>query len=168
MTNDQLLLLKADMIARSGVGGALEELWAQGADGAISEWYNLPAEAGEFGTPLLVWKNFLSIREINAAVVWTQKPAGADVPTQTLNCLIWQNMIWANGIDMSDQQVRQGIADIWGSGTDNDTNLRAAGKRTGTRFELVFAGAGVGGARVTPMINMVCQSIDVTNAKNAT
>jgi hypothetical protein len=77
-------------------------------------------------------------------------------------------MIWANGIDMSDQQVRQGIADIWGSGTDNDNNLRAAGKRTGTRFELVFAGAGVGGARVTPMINMVCQSIDVTNAKNAT
>lgn len=141
-------------------------MWIMGADGAIADWYNQPAQSGEWGTPLSVWNPALTIDKINSAVAWTQKPAGADIATQTLNCLIWQNMIWNNHIDMTDTQVRQGIADIWGTGTTNDTNLRSAGRRSPTRYEMVFAGAGIGGARITPVFGQICSADDITAARS--
>lgn len=165
LTDTQALTLRNDILARAGAGGALESLWSQGADGAIAEWYNAPAQSGEFGTPLLVWNPSMSIDQINAAIVWTQKPTGADNTEKMLNCLIWQNMIWANHIDMTDTQVRQGIDDLWGAGSTNANNLKAAGRRTGTRFELVFAGGGVGGARVSSMFNATCSDDDIAQAR---
>lgn len=112
---------------------------------AIAGWYGLTALAGDaqpFADSLNLWKPVVTITEINAAVQWAQNPAGATDAAQTNSWLRWQSMCWSNQIDLTDPQVRSGVASIWGSGSTTNTNVKAVGtgRRAGTRFELLFAG----------------------------
>ena len=109
----------------------------------ISNWFNAPADGTEVGFPsaiLLVWKEDVSIAALNGVIIWSASPAGALDSEKTNSWLKWQSMTWANFLDMSDSQVRQGVDDVWGAGSASANAIKgtACGKRTGTRFEVLY------------------------------
>lgn len=119
----------------------------------VANWYNGLALAGDdqpFSNPLSVWRPVVTIQQLNSAVVWSANPAGGDAASITNGWLKWQSMCWSNQIDMTDAQVRQGIDDVWGSGSASATAIKAnnVGRQVATRAEMLFAGAAAGAARV--------------------
>ena len=64
--------------------------------------------------------------------------------------------------------MRQGIDDVWGSGSTTANNLKSTGvgRQAATRAEMVFAGGGVGGARVTPVFRQTLDGDNVLAARN--
>lgn len=134
-----------------GFAGQAINTLANGPDenAAIAGWYNLTATAADdqpFADSLNLWKPVVTITELNSAVNWGQNPAGATDAAQTNSWLRWQSMCWSNLIDLTDPQVRSGVADVWGSGSASNTAIKAVGvgRRAGTRFELLFAGVNRG------------------------
>jgi hypothetical protein len=116
---------------------------------AVAGWYNLTATAGDsqpFADSLNLWKPSVTITEANTAINWSQNPAGATAADQTNSWLRWQSMYWSNVLDFTDNQVRSGVAAVWGSASASNTALKAVGvgRRAGTRFELLYAGANRG------------------------
>jgi len=131
-------------------GTAINAIPITNPDGnaAIAGWYNLPATAEDaqpFAVSLLLWKPVVTITELNAAINWAQNPAGATAAEQTNSWLRWQSMCWSNALDLTDNQVRSGIQSVWSSGNSNaKIKENGTGRRVGTRFELLYAGANRG------------------------
>lgn len=187
LTTAQLQTLKAHIAANTDtVGGvAIKDLPATAdANFAIAAWYNQPATGTEqqaFAAPLSLWKPVVTIQELNTAVNWGQNPAGATAADQTNTWLRWQSMCWSNAIDLTDAQVRSGVASVWGSGSNSNANVKAVGvgRRLGTRAELVFAGPARGpngnpadadnalNGRVSPVFGQQLTGADVDAARNS-
>jgi hypothetical protein len=158
LTAGQLTTLRNHIIANTNlipagfpwsggfVGTAVKDV-PNTSDGnvAVAGWYNLTATAGDaqpFADSLNLWKPQVTITEANTAINWSQNPAGATTADQTNSWLRWQSMFWSNVIDFTDNQVRSGVASVWGSASASNTALKAVGvgRRAGTRFELLYAG----------------------------
>lgn len=129
-----------------GFAGQAINTLANGPDqnAAIAGWYGLTATAGDaqpFADSLNLWKPVVTITELNTAINWGQDPAGATAADQTNSWLRWQSMCWNSTLDLTDPQVRSGVADVWGSGSASNIAVKAVGvgRRAGTRFELLFA-----------------------------
>lgn len=116
---------------------------------AIAEWYNAPALGGDnqpFAN-LNIWNPRTTVQQLNTARQWGTPAAGADVPTQTLNELTYQSMIWNMFIDFSDPQVRAGILACFGNvspGNAASIGAVGCGKVAGRRVELTVAGTPIG------------------------
>ena len=188
LTPAQLQTLKAHIAANTDtVGGvAIKDLPATADNNfAIAAWYNTPATGTEqqaFAAPLSLWKPVVTIQELNTAINWSQTP-GANAATdaqQTNAWLRWQSMCWNNFLDLTDPQVRGGIAAVWATGGSN-ANIKAVGvgRRLGTRAELLFAGAARGpdgntpdanaalNGRVSPVFGQQLTGADVDAARNS-
>lgn len=163
----QATALAADINARPAVLGA----WASNADWySIMTWYNSTAQTGDFANPLTIWLPNMTIAQLNSAIDWTADPLGAGATTdaqKTNLWLKWQSMCWNNVIDMTDQQVRQGVTSVWGTGSATDSAIKAAGKRTGTRAEVLFSTAAVGGSHVSQFFGRSLTPEDVQHAMGA-
>lgn len=186
LTPAQLQTLKAHIAANTDtVGGvAIKDLPATAdANFAIAAWYNQPATGTEqqaFTAPLSLWKPLVTIQELNTAINWGQNPAGATAADQTNSWLRWQSMCWNNALDLTDPQVRSGIASVWSSGNSN-ANVKAVGvgRRLGTRAELLFAGVARGpdgnptdsdttkNGRVSPVFGQLLTGGGVDAARNS-
>lgn len=174
LTNAQLQALKTHLAANTNtINGTAINAMPNNADANfdIAVWYGGLAQAGDsqpFGAPLLVWRPVVTTGEMAKAIVWSAQPAGADDAARTVAWLKWQSMTWDSRLDMTDTQVRQGIADVWGAGSATETALKATGcgRQAATRAEMVFAGAGVGGARVTPFFGQRLTGSDIEAARN--
>ena len=174
LTPAQLALLKTHLAANTNTidGTAINAMPSDpDSNAAVAAWYNGLASAGDnqaFASPLLVWRPVVTIQQMNSAIVWSASPAGADAQAVMNSWLKWQSMTWANQIDMTDTQVRQGIDDVWGAGSQTATNLKATGtgRQAATRAEMVFAGGGVNGARVTPVFGQQLDGDNVLAARN--
>lgn len=168
----QLTTLKAHLAANTNeVGGtAINALPNTGdANFDIAQWYNGLATALDqrpFVNPLLVWRPLVTTLELARAIVWSAQPVGGDDTARIVAWLKWQSMTWDSRLDMTDTQVRQGVDDVWGAASATSNAIKAAGRRSATRAELVFAGNGVGGARVTPFFDQKLTASDVETARN--
>lgn len=151
LTPAQVATLAAHLAANTNLinGTAINALPNTPDDNfAIANWYNQTALVGDnqaFANSLNLWKPVVTIQELNAAINWSQTPAGATSADQTNSWLRWQSMCWNNAIDLTDNQVRSGIAAVWATGSTN-ASIKAVGigRRAGTRFELLFASANRG------------------------
>lgn len=135
----------------------------------VADWYNGLALAGDnqpIASPLLVWRPSVSIQQLNSAVDWTAQPAGATAADVSNGWLKWQTMIWNNAIDLTDQQVRQGIDTVWGAASASATAIKGAGigRQAGTRLEVLLAGNAVGGARVSQVFGYKLTGPEVSDA----
>lgn len=150
------------------------------ANAAIADWYNGTALAGDaqpFADSLNVWLPAVTTQALNSAVVWATPPNGATTADVTNSWLAWQSMCWNNSIDLTDDQVRSGVASIWPPATNNGIKAVGVGRRAGTRFELLFAGpnkgkdgAGASGTmanngRVSPFFGQKLTGSDVNDAR---
>lgn len=186
LTPAKLQTLKAHIAANTDtVGGVAIKDLPPTADNnfAIAAWYNTPVTGTEqqaFAAPLALWKPVVTIQELNTAINWSQNPAGATAADQTNSWLRWQSMCWNNFLDLTDAQVRSGVAAVWSSGNSN-TNIKAVGtgRRLGTRAELLFAGPARGpngnpadpdnalNGRVSPVFGQQLTGGDVDQARNS-
>lgn len=186
LTPQQLATLKAHIAANTNtIGGTAVNALPTGnaANTAIAAWYNEPALANDnqpFTAPLTPWSPLVTIDQLTAAINWSNNPAGADDAARTVAILKWQSMTWNNRIDLTDNQVRSGVASIWGNPSTSNTNIKAVGtgRKAGTRFELLFAGPsrGPNGAaadgdnalngRVTPFYGQTLTADNVEAARD--
>ena len=127
MTVAQLITLKNDILTRWPTPAT------RPSDLDIAEFYNTPTTA----PAVEVWRPVVTIQELNAAIEWPYM-----ITLTQEKQLAFQSMIWANQIDMTDLQVRQGVNAIFAApmapGTRNNINGAGCGKRTGTYFETLF------------------------------
>ncbi len=186
LTPAQLTTLKNHLTANTNlVNGVAINAIPDSPDNniAIAAWYNATALANDsqpFADSLNLWKPVVTIQELNGAIVWNADPTGTTDGEKTNSWLRWQSMCWSNAIDLTDDQVRTGVADVWGAGTATNTNIKAVGvgRRAGTRFELLFAGvnkgpngSGVSGTmalngRVSPFFGQKLTAADISDARN--
>lgn len=148
MTNAQLTTLKTDIQARPN-------LWTNGkpllADADIAAFYNTLSAVN-------IWRPSVTVRELNSAIAWA-----AMVAITQEKQLTYQSMIWANEIDMTDNQVRNGVTAVFGAGSTSETGIMAVGKRVATFLEALFSG-GAGTTKVSTLFGVQLQSQDVTDA----
>lgn len=124
-------------------------------EGAIAEWYNSNAKAGDqqpFANRF-VWQENVTLKMLNAATKWQTEFAGTGDAQIGNNILRWQTMIWNNSIDMSDGSVRKGVTTVFGDvagGSAAAIGASGCGQRVGMNVELALAGnvtgASAGGA----------------------
>lgn len=143
----------------------------------IADWYNGVALAGDaqpFAAPLTLWKPLVTVQELNKAIAWGTNPAGATPQEITNSWLKYQSMIWSSAIDLTDGQVRSGIASVFGASGSTAVAIGTVGtgKQDGTRAELLYAGGSVGGtqglgagARVTAVFGQKLTGPDIADAK---
>jgi hypothetical protein len=129
LTPAQLATLKTAILAEPSLSTAV----ATADDQAIANWFNEPSSPA-----VAVWKPVVDIQALNSAIAW----ADMVVLTQEKQ-LTYQSMIWANQVDMTDNQVRQGLKAVFGAASTSYTAIVAIGQRTATRYEALFSsGAG--------------------------
>ncbi len=186
LTNAQLTTLKNHLAANTNlVNGVAINAIPDGPDNniAIAAWYNATALANDsqpFADSLNLWKPVVTIQELNGAIVWSADPTGGTDAARTNSWLRWQSMCWSNAIDLTDAQVRSGVADVWGSASASNLAIKAVGvgRRAGTRFELLFASANRGpngsaasgtmedNGRVSPFFGQKLTAADISDARN--
>lgn len=165
LTPSQATQLKAHILANTntviavdtGQPAAIRSIPDVGDNYArVADWYNgiaLPGDNQPLAAPTLIWRPVVTIGELNSAIVWGADPAGGGAANVTNSWLKWQSMCWANSIDMTDAQVRQGVQDVWGatSATAVAIAARGCGRQDGTRLEVLLASASINGGRVSPI-----------------
>jgi hypothetical protein len=190
LTQAQKTTLRAHMQANTnvtptpGVGGAAfavnSRLATRNADDqqAIADWYNRTALATDkqpLPAPLAVWIPAFPVMDpagpnLNSAVNWQQPFAGTQSADQTVSLLTYLAMTQAGSVDMTDQGVRRGLAQVFGTaGASATANaVGAAGQRPGTTAELLLAGGGAGpnglgtaAARKSPVFGQLLTAADV-------
>lgn len=174
LTSANYTTLKNHITANTNtIGGTAINVLPNNSDtnADIANWYNQLITGSEnqtFTTPTLIWRPVVTIGQMNSAIVWSANPAGVLSGDIANSWLKWQSMTWANMVDMTDTQVRQGIDEVWGVGSQTATNLKAngVGRQAGTRAEHLFAGAGGGGARVSTFFGQLLTGSDVETARN--
>ena len=128
-----------------------------------------------------MWDPQVTITELNTAINWGQEPTGATDSARTNSWLRWQSMCWSNVLDLTDAQVRSGVADVWGSGSSSNVAIKAVGvgRRAGTRFELLFASVNRGpngnaasgtmedNGRVSPFFGQRVTADEIQTARNS-
>lgn len=186
LTPTQLTTLRNHIAANTNlIGGVPIQTLPNGGDenDAIAAWYNQTAQAGDaqpFADSRNLWKPGVTITELNSAINWSQNPAGATAAEMTNAWLRWQSMCWSNVLDLTDPQVRSGIAAVWATGGSNAAiKAVGVGRRPGTRFELVFASANRGpngnaadpdtalNGRVSPFFGQAVTLDDIQAARNS-
>jgi hypothetical protein len=148
LTPAQLVTFKAHLAANTNTINAVAISALPNtvdANQLVADWYNglaLPGDSQPFTAPLNLWAPVVTIQQLNGAINWGQNPAGTGDPAQTNSWLRWQSMCWQNQIDLTDAQVRSGVASVWGTASSTNTAIKAVGvgRKAGTRAELVFAG----------------------------
>lgn len=188
LTAAQIQTLKAHIAANTDlIGGVAINALPNTPDNnsAVAAWYNTPVSGAElqpFAAPTVLWRPVVTIQELNTAVNWSQNP-GANAATdaqQTNAWLRWQSMCWNNFLDLTDNQVRSGVAAVWATGGSNAAiKAVGVGRRTGTRAELLFAGASRGpdgaannadtslNGRVSPVFGQTVTGTDIDTARNS-
>jgi hypothetical protein len=191
LTQAQKTTLRTHMQANTnvtptpGVGGAAfavnTRLATRNADDqqAIADWYNRTASAADkqpLAAPLTVWIPTFPVMDpaggpnLNSAVNWQQPFAGTASADQTVSLLTYLAMTQGGGVDMTDQGVRKGLAQVFGTaGASATANaVGAAGQRPGSTAELLLAGPGVGpnglgtaAARRSPVYGQTLTPADV-------
>jgi len=138
LTTVQLQTLKTLVQADSGMASSL----SVGQDQVVADWLNANADVDHW-----VWRTSVPPDEYREAVVWTEVDA-----LLAGKARIWE---WLTGgmlqdFNPSKLNVRQGLADAWGSGTTTRTNLLALSKRKASRVEKALAtGTGTSGTPAT-------------------
>lgn len=127
MTPAQLTALKADILASPDLAG-----FPNNSDGAfaIAALYNLPASPN-----FTVWKTSVTLQEIMSnGFRWTDVDGLTAAKYRT-----WDLMNSLGTIDPSKPNVRQGIRDCWGAGSQQESAILPHLKRLATRGEKLFA-----------------------------
>lgn len=129
LTKAQRSALRTDIQSRQNLAAAV----TAGDDQTIADWYNAPAQAGEYTAPLTCWSPTFGVQQLNAAIDWAAH-AGLTQPKQ----LAYLAMTQTGVIDLTDNQVRAGITAIYGTSSASEVGIFSAGARAGSRFEVLF------------------------------
>lgn len=153
LTAEQMAVFKAAILAEQN--SIVVNALAEGNMIKIADWYNLPTNPA-----VNIWRPNMMVNEFTAAIVWT------DYLTLTVEkSLAYQSIIWSHVVDMTDAQIRQGLLEIFGSGSTSSNNIAAKAQRPATNFEKLFATGGA--VKTTPLFGSIVTYVDVTNALNS-
>ena len=129
LTNAQSLVLKAAILAETDA--TFVAYRAQGATGAIANWYN------EATSPAwIVWRTDVPPEEYRDAITWTEVDA---LTAGRARIWEWITQGMMAPLNAGSANVRTGLADCWASNTTTRTSLLAACKRTATKAEKLFS-----------------------------
>lgn len=155
MTPAQLTALKADILASPDLAA-----FPNNSDGAfaIAALYNLPASPS-----FTVWKTSVTLQEIMSnGFRWTDVDGLTAAKYRT-----WELMNSLGAIDPSKPNVRQGIRDCWGAGSQQENAILPHLKRLATRGEKLFAiGTGSDNSPATMTFEGNISYQDVEEARN--
>lgn len=129
LTNAQVTTLRNDILGRANLAQAV----TNADDQAIADWYNAPAQNGEFAAPLTCWRPDFRLGELNAAIDWAAHAALSQAKQLT-----YLAMTQTGVIDLTDNQVRAGITAIYGAASASEVGIFSAGAQAGTRFEVMY------------------------------
>lgn len=149
LTTAQLAVLKTDLQSRAN-------LWLNGTQVIGNE--ETAAFYNSVANPVVnIWKPDVTIQELNSAIAWADMVA---LPVEKQ--LTFQSMIWANTIDMTDNQVRTGIDTIFGSGSTSKAGINNVGKKQATYLEALFSTGGA--TKVSSVYKYQLQPSEVASA----
>jgi hypothetical protein len=155
MTPEQLVALKADILANSDLNAQ-----PNNSDGAfeIARLYNMVASPD-----FIVWKTSVSLRDIMSnGFRWTDVDGLTAAKYRT-----WELMNSIGNIDPSKPNVRQGIRDCWGNGSQQEVAILPHLKRQATRGEKLFSvGTGTTNSPATMSFEGTISYSDVEEARN--
>lgn len=155
MTPAQLATLKANILASPDLA-----TFPNNSDGAfaIAALYNIDASPA-----FTVWKTSVSLQEIMSnGFRWTDVDGLSAAKYRT-----WDLMNSLGNIDPSKPNVRQGIRDCWGAGSQQENAILPHLKRLATRGEKLFAtGTGSDASPATMTFEGSISYQDVEEARN--
>lgn len=155
MTPAQLATLKANILASPDLA-----TFPNNSDGAfaIAALYNIDASPA-----FTVWKTSVSLQEIMSnGFRWTDVDGLSAAKYRT-----WDLMNSLGTIDPSKPNVRQGIRDCWGAGSQQENAILPHLKRLATRGEKLFAtGTGSDNSPATMTFEGSISYQDVEEARN--
>ena len=156
MTPAQLLTLKTDILSRQltdfvGMG----PFDGTGDNPAIANWYNVLV------TPTVqLWRSDITVREMRRVINWSDyaglTPNGTQ--KQATYLALTQD---PEGVDATDQGLRDALLAIFGNGSASLNGLLSIAMHPATRFQALFAGATVQGAKVSPFYGQSLTSDNV-------
>lgn len=123
LTTAQLQSLKTAINGDANLAAAR----TAGDHGAIAAYYNASAGSGS------VWRPYITVTELNTAIVWSEFSAVATGLQNT-----YMAMTQGGAIDATNANVRGGFSTVFGAPTASRANLTALAQRTPTRLEALF------------------------------
>lgn len=127
LTAEQLAILKTNI--ESSTDQEIIDALAIRNDNAIAEYYNREST-------FVVWRSRVSVEEYRDALVWTEVD---QLTTGAARIWDWITAHMQLPIESGKPEIRQGIADAWGSNTTTRANLLAVAKRLATKAEALFS-----------------------------